>query len=87
MHNHTNVLVNVYPKVWFAMTKTTTTRVSKQTAETLEDIRKKLGAQNLDETIQTLVKERRKAILEKSFGSARGHGTPFTEADRGEDRD
>ncbi len=69
------------------MTETTTIRVSKQTAETLENLRKKLGVQSLDETIQTLVKERRKAILEKTFGAARGQGTPFTEADRGEDRD
>jgi hypothetical protein len=69
------------------MTETTTIRVSKKTAETLEHLREKLGAQSLDEAIQTLVKQQRKAILEKSFGADRGHLTPFTEADRGEDRD
>jgi len=69
------------------MTETTTIRVSKKTAETLENLRKKVGAQSIDEAIQTLVKQQRKAILERSFGAARGQITPFTEADRGEDRD
>ncbi|MGA3111862.1 MAG: hypothetical protein ABSE15_07505 [Candidatus Bathyarchaeia archaeon] len=68
------------------MTETTTIRVSKKTAETLENLRQKLGAQSLDEAIQTLVKKQRKAILEKSFGAARGRIKSFTEADRGEDR-
>ena len=53
-------------------TETTTIRVSKKTAETLENLREKLGAQSLDEAIQTLVKKQRKAILEKSFGADRG---------------
>jgi predicted CopG family antitoxin len=69
------------------MTETTTIRVSKKTAEALENLREKLGARSIDEAIQTLVKKQRKAILEKSFGAARGMITPFTEADRGEDRD
>jgi superfamily I DNA and RNA helicase len=69
------------------LTETTTIRVSKKTAETLENLREKLGAQSLDEAIQTLVKQQRKAILEKSFGADRGRLKPFTEADRGEDRD
>jgi superfamily I DNA and RNA helicase len=69
------------------MTETTTIRVSKKTAETLENLRAKYGAQSIDEAIQTLVKKQRKAILEQSFGADRGKLTPFTEADRGEDRD
>lgn len=67
--------------------ETTTIAVSKETAEMLENLRKKFGARSLDETIQMLVKKHRKAILEKSFGVSRGEITPFTEADRGEDRD
>ena len=69
------------------MTETTTIRVSKKTAETLEHLREKLGAESLDETIQSLVKKQRKAVLEKTFGADRGLIKPFTEADRGEDRD
>jgi predicted CopG family antitoxin len=69
------------------MTETTTIRVSKKTAETLEHLREKIGAQSLDEAIQALIKKQRKAILQKSFGADRGRITSFTEADRGEDRD
>ncbi len=68
------------------MNETTTIRVSKKTAETLENLREKLGAESLDETIQSLVKKQRKAILEVSFGADKGRIKPFTENDRGEDR-
>ncbi len=68
------------------MSESTTIRVSKKTAETLEQLRKKLGAQSLDEAIQTLVKKQRKAILERTFGVDCNRIKPFTEADRGEDR-
>ena len=68
------------------MNETTTIRVSKKTAETLEHLREKLNAQNLDETIQLLVKKQRKAALDKAFGIAKSQIKPFTEADRGEDR-
>jgi hypothetical protein len=65
---------------------TTTIRVSKKTVKTLEQMREKLNAQNLDETIQLLVKRQRQTILEKGFGIARNRIKPFTEEDRGEDR-
>jgi superfamily I DNA and RNA helicase len=68
------------------LNETTTIRVSRKTAKTLENLREKLGAENLDETIQALVKKQRKAILEKSFGKDHNRIKPFTEADRGEDR-
>jgi predicted CopG family antitoxin len=68
------------------MNETTTIRVSKKTAETLENLREKLGAESLDETIQSLVKKQRKAVLEKSFGLDKNRIKPFTETDRGEDR-
>ena len=68
------------------MNETTTIRVSRKTAETLEHLREKLKAQNLDETIQLLVKKQRKAVLDKGFGIARNRIKPFTEEDRGEDR-
>ena len=68
------------------MNETTTILVSKKTAETLENLREKFNAQNLDETIQLLVKKQRKAALEKGLGIAKNHLQPFTEADRSEDR-
>jgi len=68
------------------MNETTTIRVSKKTAETLEHLREKLNAENLDQTIQLLVKKQRKAVLDQAFGIARNRIKPFTEEDRGEDR-
>ena len=68
------------------MSETTTIRVSKKTAETLEHLREKLKAQNFDETIQLLMKKQRKAVLDRAFGAARNRIKPFTEEDRGEDR-
>jgi superfamily I DNA and RNA helicase len=66
--------------------ETTRIRVSKKTAKTLEHLREKLNAQNLDETIQLLVKQQRKAALDKGFGIAKNRIKPYTEEDRGEDR-
>jgi len=68
------------------MTETTTIRVSKQTAEALENIRESLKAESLDEAIQSLIKKQRKAFLEQIFGIDRGKISSFTEEDRGEDR-
>jgi predicted CopG family antitoxin len=69
------------------LNETTTIRVSKKTAETLEHLREKLNAESLDEAIQSLIKKQRKSILEKSFGIDRDRIKPFSEEDRGEDRD
>jgi len=68
------------------MNETTTIRVSKKTAQTLEHLRERLNASNLDETIQLLVKKQRKAVLDKGFGIAKNRIKSFTEEDRGEDR-
>jgi superfamily I DNA and RNA helicase len=68
------------------MNDTTTIRVSKKTAQALENLRAKLDAQNLDETIRFLVKKQRKAVLTKCFGTAKNLLKPYTEVDRGEDR-
>ena len=69
------------------MNETTTIRVSKKTAETLERLREKLNAESLDEAIQALVKKQRKSILEKAFSVDQGKIKPFSEEDRGENRD
>ena len=68
------------------LNETTTIRVSKKTAEALERLRAKLNAQSLDETIQALVKKQRKSVLEKAFCLDQGKIKPFSEEDRGEDR-
>lgn len=69
------------------MNETTTIRVSKKTAEALERLKEKLNAESLDEAIQSLVKKQRKAVLEKAFSIDRDRIKPFSEEDRGEDRD
>jgi hypothetical protein len=67
--------------------ETTTIRVKKKTVEALENIKESLKAESLDEAIQTLIKQRRKAFLDQTFGIDKGKVTPFTEEDRLEDRD
>jgi DNA-binding MurR/RpiR family transcriptional regulator len=69
------------------LTETTTIRVSKKTAQALEDIRENLKADSLDEAIQSLIKKQRKIFFEQTFGIDKGKVTPFTEEDRLEDRD
>jgi hypothetical protein len=68
------------------MNETTTIRVTKKTVEALERLRTKLNAASLDETIQSLVANQRKAVLEKAFCIDQGRIIPFMEEDRGEDR-
>ena len=79
---HTTILVDDA-----TLNETTTIRVSKKTAEMLEHIREKLNAESLDEAIQSLVKKQRKSIIEKAFSADEGRIKPFSEGDRGEDRD
>ena len=68
------------------LNETTTIRVSKKTAEALEHLREKLDAESLDEAIQSLIKKQRNTVLEKAFGADRDRIKPFSEKDRGEDR-
>jgi DNA-binding MurR/RpiR family transcriptional regulator len=68
------------------LSETTTIRVSRKTLESLERLREKLDAENLDEAIQTLIRKQRKMIVEAAFGVDEGKIKPFTEEDRGEDR-
>jgi predicted CopG family antitoxin len=79
--------VSVYVVGGIDLNETTTIRVSKKTAETLERLREKLNAESLDEAIQALVKKQRKAVLEKAFSVDRDRIKQFSEGDRGEDRD
>jgi predicted CopG family antitoxin len=66
--------------------ETTTIRVSRKTLEALERLREKLGAESLDEAIQSLVKKQRKTAIDETFGLDKNKVKSFTEEDRGEDR-
>jgi hypothetical protein len=68
------------------LNETTTIRVSRKTAEALERLRTKLKAESLDATIQSLVAKQRKSLIDKAFCIDQGKIKPFTEEDRGEDR-
>ena len=69
------------------MSRTTSIQISKKTAEDLEHLRQKLGIESLDDAIQFLLKKHRSVILERSFGVDHDKIKPFSEEDRGEDRD
>ncbi|MGB9854732.1 MAG: VapB-type antitoxin [Candidatus Bathyarchaeales archaeon] len=66
------------------MSETTTIRVSKTTLKMLEKLRRKLGAQTLDETLRLFITQQRKQRLSQVFGADKGKIKPFTEEDRGE---
>ncbi|MDA4129731.1 MAG: VapB-type antitoxin [Thaumarchaeota archaeon] len=65
--------------------ESTTVKVSKQTARKLSSLQRSLKIKSLDETVDLLVKQHRKELIEKAFGADRGKIRPFGEDDRGED--
>ncbi|MDI6903892.1 MAG: VapB-type antitoxin [Candidatus Bathyarchaeia archaeon] len=69
------------------MNETTTIRVSKNTMEMLEKLRNKLKTRSLDETLRTLIIRQRKMLINQVFGLDKDRIKPFTEEDRGENRD
>jgi hypothetical protein len=66
--------------------ESTTVKVSKDTAKKLAALQHRLHKATLDETIQTLVAQHRRELIEEAFGADRGRLHPFGEGDRGEDR-
>jgi predicted RNA binding protein with dsRBD fold (UPF0201 family) len=68
------------------MSETTTIRVSKSTLKMLERLRQKLRAQTLDETIRLFITWQRRQKLDEAFGVDKGKIKPFSEEDRGENR-
>jgi len=68
------------------MTETTTVRVSKTTLEMLERLRDKMKARTLDEAIRLFIAGERKMKIDDAFGLDKGRIKPFSEEDRGEDR-
>lgn len=68
------------------LSEATTVRVSRNTLEMLERLRKKFKVGSLDEAIQALIRQRRKMVVNRAFGVDKNRIRPFTEEDRGEDR-
>jgi len=68
------------------MTESTTVRVSKTTLEMLERLRDRMKAKTLDDTIRLFIASERKIKIDESFGLDKGKIKPFSEEDRGEDR-
>ena len=68
------------------MAESTTVKVSKENARRLAALQRSLRTKSMDETIEILVKRRRREVLEAVFGSDRVKARKFREDDRLEDR-
>jgi len=68
------------------VSESTTVRVSKTTLEMLERLRNRMNAKTLDEAIRLFVVRGRKMKIDEAFGLDKGRVKPFSEEDRGEDR-
>jgi hypothetical protein len=64
------------------MAESTTVKVSRENARRLAALQRSLHTRTMDETIEILVKRRRKELLEAAFGSDRSKSRKFTEGDR-----
>jgi predicted CopG family antitoxin len=67
------------------LTESTTVKVSKETVRKLAALQRSFHTRSMDETIEVLVKRRRKEILGGAFGSD-AKPRKFAEEDRLEDR-
>lgn len=68
------------------MGETTTIRVSRETLRILERLCRRLDALTLDEVIRLLITQQRRQRLEEVFEVDKETIKPFSEEDRGEDR-
>jgi hypothetical protein len=64
----------------------TTVKVSKDNARRLAALQRSLHTNSMDETIEVLMKRRRKELLDAAFGSDLTKSRKFKEEDRLEDR-
>ncbi|MDV3278003.1 MAG: hypothetical protein LYZ69_05990 [Nitrososphaerales archaeon] len=64
------------------MAGSTTVKVSRETVRKLAALQRSLHARSMDETIEILVKKRRKEILDSAFGSDKSKSRRFEERDR-----
>ncbi|MCI4344729.1 MAG: hypothetical protein L3J87_03795 [Thermoplasmata archaeon] len=60
----------------------TSVRVSRETLRRLNELRTVFGTGSVDETIQKLLRERRRRALNRLFGSGKGVVSKFTEEGR-----
>jgi len=67
------------------MGESTTVKVSKETVRRLAALQRSLGTGSMDETIDALVRRRRKEVLDAIAGTDRERGRTFKEEDRLED--
>lgn len=67
--------------------ESTTVKVSKENVRRLVALQRSFGTKSMDETIEMLVRTRKKETLDAVFGADRGKLGRFTEEDRAEDRD
>ena len=68
------------------LAESTNVKVSKETVRRLAALQRSLHAKSMDETIEILVRRRRKEALDAAFGSDQAKSRKFTEDDRLEDR-
>ncbi len=68
------------------LVESTTVKVTKDTARRLAALQRSFQAKSMDETIEILVKRRRKEVLDAALGSDPVKSRKFTEEDRLEDR-
>jgi len=68
------------------LAESTNVKVSKETVRRLAALQRSLHTKSMDETIEILVRRRRKEALDAAFGSDRAKSRKFTEDDRLEDR-
>lgn len=68
------------------LAETTTVKVSKDTVRRLVALQRSLHARTMDETIEILVRKRRKEVIDAAFGSDKKKTRKFREEDRLEDR-
>ena len=68
------------------MAESTTVKVSKETVRKLAALQRSLRTGSMDETIEALVKRRRKDVLDSIAGTDKARTRRFREEDRFEDR-
>ena len=68
------------------LAESTTVKVSKDTVRRLAALQRSLHTKSMNETIATLMKERRREVLDAVVGSDKVKSRRFEESDRLEDR-
>lgn len=74
------------PVYFVELEKKTTIKVSMRVLAELENLKNKLKLSSLEDVIVTLLRERRRWLVEEAFGIDKGKVSGFTKADRLEDR-